>query len=277
VPLVRARLGAAAAAALFAVLIGAFGQTRAAADPPVALHVGDSVALADLYGYLAALPQPGDWVRVHTQEGGAVTSVTTGFGAESVGGKRTLWIETRVDAQMVSGGGVMTAANPAPPVVSKTYIVGDAFGPFSATYEVVATVAAIGDKAFRMNDRTADALGVAPSGPPSTYSLADGLPFPTRLGTVLISEPKDMTVGGITVHATHLEVSFPSVAVAGVAVPSTRIDVWQSPDVPLGTVASSGAILNVSRSSTLDAFGRGNYRSAIGVSLDSLRGSPSGT
>jgi hypothetical protein len=94
---------------------------------------------------------------------------------------------------------------------------------------------------------------------------------------VLISEPKDMTVGSITVHATHLEVSFQSVTVAGVSVPSARIDVWQSPDVPLGTVASSGAILNVSRSSTLDAFGRGNYRSAIGVRLDVLRASPNGS
>jgi hypothetical protein len=277
VPLVRARLTAAAVAALFAALTEAVCQTRATANPPVALHVGDSIALADVYGYLAALPQPGDWVRVRTQAGGAVTSVTTGFGAESVGGKRTLWIETRVDAQMVSGGGVMTSANPAPPVVSKTYIVGDAFGPFSATYQVVATVAAIGDKAFRMNDSAANVPGVGVSGPPPTYSLADGLPFPTRLGTVLITEPKDMTVGSATVHATHLEVSFPSLTVAGVAVPSARIDVWQSPDVPLGTVASSGAILNVSRSSTLDAFGRGNYQSSIGVSLDVLRASPNGT
>jgi hypothetical protein len=277
VPIVRARVNAAAAAVLLAVLTEAMCPIRAAADPPVALHVGDSVALADVYGYLAALPQPGDWVRIRTQAGGAVTSVTTGFGAESVGGQRTLWIETRVDAQMVSGGGVMTSANPAPPVVSKTYIVGDSFGPFSANYQVVATVAAIGDKAFRMNDRAADVPGVGVSGPPPTYSLADGLPFPTRLGTVLITEPKDMTVGSVTVHATHLEVSFPSVSVAGVSVPSARIDVWQSPDVPLGTVASSGAILNVSRSSALDAFGRGSYRSAIGVSLDVLRASPNGT
>jgi hypothetical protein len=213
---------------------------------------------------------------VQTQAGGAVTTITTGFGAESVGGSRTLWIETRVDSQTVSGGGVMTSANPAPPVISKTYIVGDSFGPYSSSYQVIATVAAIGDKAFRMNDRTADSLGVAPSGPPPTYSLADGLPFATRQGTVLIAEPKDMTVSGVSVHATHVVVSFPSVTVAGVNVPSTLIDVWQSPDVPLGTVASSGAILGVSRSSSLSAFGRGNYRSAIGIGLDALRGQPGG-
>jgi hypothetical protein len=276
VPLVRAKLSAAACAAVLAMSAEAFSGPRAALAAPVALHVGDSVSLADVYGYLAALPQPGDWVRVRTQAGGAVTTVTTGFGVESVGGEPTLWIETRVDAQTVSGGGVMTSANPAPSVVSKTYIVGDAFGPFPSTYEVIATVAAIGDKAFRMNDRASDFVGVGPTSPPPTYSLADGLPFAMREGTVLIAEPKDMTVGQVTVHATHLLVSFPSVSFAGVSVPATLIDVWQSPDVPLGTVASSGAILGVSRSSTLAAFGRGDYRSAIGIGLDALRGNPGG-
>jgi hypothetical protein len=276
VPFVRAGLIAAACAAAVAISAEAFTEPREVSAAPVALHAGDSVSLADLYGYLAALPQPGDWVRVRTQAGGAVTTVTTGFGMESVGGKSTLWIETRVDAQTVSGAGVMTSTNPAPSVVSKTYVVGDAFGPFPATYEVIATVAAIGDKAFRMNDRASDFIGVGPTSPPPTYSLADGLPFATRQGTVLIAEPKDMAVGQITVHATHLLVSFPSVSVAGVSVPATLVDVWQSPDVPLGTVASSGAILGVSRSSTLAAFGRGDYRSAIGIGLDALRAYPGG-
>jgi hypothetical protein len=276
VPLVRARLNAAACAAILTILIEAIAESRAASAAPNALHAGDSVSLADLYGYLAALPQPGDWTRVRTQAGGAVTTVTTGFGVESVGGKRTLWIETRVDAQTVSGGGVMTSVNPAPSIVSKTYVVGDTFGPFPSSYEVIATVAAIGDKAFRMNDRASDFVGIGPTSPAPTYSLADGLPFASRQGTVLIAEPKDMTVGQASVHATHLLVSFPSVAVAGVSVPSTIIDVWQSPDVPLGTVATSGAVFGVSRSTTLAAFGRGDYRSAIGISLDTLRAHPGG-
>ncbi|HEY5094196.1 MAG TPA: hypothetical protein VII69_03660 [Candidatus Eremiobacteraceae bacterium] len=272
----RARLNGAALAALLALSTEAFVAACPASAAPNALHPGDNVSLADLYGYLSALPQPGDWVRVRVQGGGAITSVTTGFGAESVGGKRTLWIETRVEAQSVSGGVVMTSTNAAPPVISKTYIVGDAFGPFGSSYQVIATVAAIGDKAFRMNDRAADSLGVAPAGPPSTFSLTDGLPFAARLGTVLVIEPKDMNVGGMPVHATHLVVSFPSVSAAGVAVPSTLIEVWQSPDVPLGTVASSGTMLGVTLSTTLAAFGRGDYRSAIGVGLDTLRNQTGG-
>jgi hypothetical protein len=273
---VRARLNGAALAALFALSTAAFVAACPASAAPNALHPGDNVSLADLYGYLSALPQPGDWVRVRVQGGGAITSVTTGFGAESVGGKRTLWIETRVEAQSVSGGVVMTSTNAAPPVISKTYIVGDSFGPFGSSYQVIATVAAIGDKAFRMNDRAADSLGVAPAGPPSTFSLTDGLPFAARLGTVIVIEPKDMTVGGMLVHATHLVVSFPSVSAAGVAVPATLIEVWQSPDVPLGTVASSGTMLGVTLSTTLAAFGRGDYRSAIGVGLDTLRNQTGG-
>jgi hypothetical protein len=272
----RARLRGAAIAALFALSTGLVFDARPACAAPNALHPGDSVSLADLYGYLSALPQPGDWVRVRVQGGGAITSVTTGFGVESVGGTRTLWIETRVEAQSVSGGVVMTSTNAAPPVISKTYVVGNSFGPFGSSYEVIATVAAIGDKAFRMNDRAADSLGVAPAGPPSTFSLTDGLPFAGRQGTVLVIEPKDMNVGGTVVHATHLVVSFPSVSAAGVAVPSTLIEVWQSPDVPLGTVASKGSMLGVTLSSTLAAFGRGDYRSAIGVGLDTLRNQTGG-
>src|SRR4029077_3514441 len=115
------------------------------------------------------------------------TIVTTGFGVETVGGNRTLWIETRVDTQTVSGGNVMTSAYSSPPVISKTFVVGDAFGAFGTTYQVIATIAAIGDKAFRMNDRSTAAPALAPLGPPASFSLADGIPFPGRSGVVLVT------------------------------------------------------------------------------------------
>jgi hypothetical protein len=273
---VRAALKAAALSALLTATTMCAVAPSAASAAPNALHIGDAVTLADLYGYLSALPQPRDWVRVRSTTGDVATIVTTGFGAERVGGIRTLWIETRVDTQTVSGGNVMTSSFSSPPVISKTYIVGDAFGPFGTTYQVVATVAAIGDKAFRMNDRSTASPSLAPMGPPASFSLADGLPFPTRSGIVLVTEPKDMTAAGVAIHATHLVVSFPSVSAAGVGVPATVVEVWQSPDVPLGTVLSSGSMLGVSRANALIAWGHGDYRSAIAISLDDLRGRTGG-
>jgi hypothetical protein len=240
---------------------------------PAALHPGDSVTLADLYGFLSPLPQPGDWITVRSTGGGVASVVTTGFGVETVAGKQTLWIETRVDSQPVSGLGSMQAGDIAQPIVLKTYVGGDAFGAFGAQYDVVASVAGIGDRSFRLSDRTAGyptlSSGAAPA---PTYSLADGMPFALSTGTVMAVEPKDLVIGGTTVHATHIVVSFQGVSVAeGATVPPSIVEVWQSPDVPLGTVASRARYLGIDRQTALVAFGRGDYRSEITTSLDALR------
>ncbi|HLJ84569.1 MAG TPA: hypothetical protein VKT51_10390 [Candidatus Eremiobacteraceae bacterium] len=262
-------------APLIAALIGsvAFATGGAASAGPAALHPGDSVTLADLYGFLSPLPQPGDWVSVRNTGGGVASVVTTGFGVEDVAGKPTLWIETRVDSQPVTGLGSMQSGDIAPPIVLKTYVGGDAFGPFGAQYDVIASVAGIGDRAFRLSDRTAGyptlSTGQAPA---PTFSLSDGTPFAQSAGTVISVEPKDLVAGGSTVHATHIVVAFQGNGVAeGATVPPSIVEVWQSPDVPLGTVASRARYSGIDRQTALVAFGRGGYRSEITTSLDALR------
>jgi hypothetical protein len=261
-------------AALSALIVSIVYADRGVVNAgPAALHPGDGVTLADLYGYLSPLPQPGDWVSVRSTGGGVASVVTTGFGVEEVAGKQTLWIETRVDSQPVSGLGSMQAGDIAPPIVLKTYVGGDAFGPFEAQYDVIASVAGIGDRSFRLSDRTAGypTLSSGPSTAP-TFSLADGTPFARSTGSVIAVEPKDLNVGGTSVHATHIVVSFQGVSVAeGATVPTSIVEVWQSPDVPLGTVASRTRSLGVDRQTTLVAYGRGDYRSEITTSLDALR------
>ncbi len=243
---------------------------------PAALHVGDSVTLADLFGYLAPLPQPGDWVEVRNTGGGVSTVVTTGFGEESVSGNPTLWIETCVESQPVTGLSSMQAGDIAPPVVLKTYVSGTSFGPFGMEYNVIASVASIGDKAFRLSD-TLPGYPTLASGAPPTYSLADGTPFAHTLGTVMVSEPKDLDVGGTTVHATHLIVAFQGQTIAeGASVPPTAVEVWQTPDVPFGTVESRAHFLGVDRESALVGYGWGDYRSQITTTLDALRGQTTG-
>jgi hypothetical protein len=269
-PVVRAPLIAALSALIGSVVFMDHGSVEAG---PAALHPGDSVTLADLYGYLSPLPQPGDWVAVRNTGGGVASVVTTGFGEETVAGKPTLWIETRVDSQPVTGLGSMQAGDIAPPIVLKTYVGGDAFGPFGAQYNVIASVAGIGNRSFRLSDSTAayPTLSSGP-GPAPTYSLADGMPFARSAGTVIAVEPKDLVEGGATVHATHLVVSFQGASVAeGATVPQSIVEVWQSPDVPLGTVASRARYVGVDRQTALVAFGRGDYRSVITTSLDALR------
>jgi len=86
-----------------------------------------------------------------------------------------------------------------------------------------------------------------------------------------------VAVAGATVHATHIIVSFAGVSVAeGADVPPTTVEVWQSPDVPIGTVSSHARYLGVDRSTALIAFGRGDYRSLITTSLDELRAQAAG-
>ena len=269
----RAALICAAAIALAAVP----ARVDIASAGPVALHTGDSVTLSDLYGYLAALPQPGDWVTVSNTGGGVSSVVTTGFGAEDVAGTRTLWIETSVKTLPVSGLGLMQSGDFAAPVILKTYVTGVAFGPFGAKYGVIASVASIGDKAFRLSDRFAGYPTRASGSEAPTFSLADGTPFAQSAGAVEAVEPKDMEVAGAAIHATHIVVSFAGESVAqGAAVPPSVVEVWQSPDVPLGTVASHVRYIGVDRSTALVAFGRGDYRSLITTSLDELRAQAAG-
>lgn len=258
-----------AAAAAAAALVG--GSPAFAG--PAALHTGDSVSLADLYGYLAPLPRPGDWVAIRNTGGGVSSVETIGFGAEDVAQVRTLWIETSVETQPVIGLGSMQAADIAPPVVLKTYVSGASFGPFGAQYDVIASVADIGDKSFRLSDRFAGYPTLSPGSQPPTFSLADGVPFARSLGSVVAVEPKDMTAAAALVHATHVVVSFAGQEVAqGAVVPPTIVEVWQSPDVPLGMVASHAQYIGVDRRTELVAFGRGDYRSRISTTLDALRG-----
>ena len=261
--------------AALSALIGSIACANggAVSAGPGALHRGDSVSLADLYGYLSPLPQPGDWISVRNIGGDVSSVVTTGFGVEEVAGKQTLWIETRVDSQPVFGLGSMQAGDIAPPIVLKTYVSGDSFGPFGAQYDVIASIAGIGDRSFRLSDRTAGypTLSSGPAPTPS-FSLADGTPFAQSTGTVIAVEPKDLVIGNATVHATHIVVSFKGISVAeGATVPPSIVEVWQSPDVPLCTVASRARYLGVDRQTALVAFGRGNYRSEITTSLDALR------
>ena len=258
----RAALATACAAAALAV--SAPAPSRAATSPPVppALHPGDAITDDQLYAYLAYPVSPGDWVRYRVVFADRSTIVkTVGFGSESVGGTRTLFIETHVSAQPVTGLPPGSTIGVGTEAVLKTYVSGASFGDLAHAYAVVTSALKVGSFEYEVQP-----------GAGETYSaLAGAASAAARAGTIKSVRAVDMRVGRQTLHATHVVASFPSapLPLGGVALAFT-LDVWQSPEAPLGTVAiaSEGARTVQWR---LVAFGRGDYKSLFSKTLDQIR------
>jgi len=244
--------GATAVAAAFAV----------GASPPVALHPGDRITDRQLFAYLSFGPHVGDWMQYRVVFlGGATALKTIGFGVESVGGKQTLYVETHVRALAVTGLAPGTTTGIGTDAVLKTYVTGVTFADLSSPYRVVTSALKVGDFEYEI-----------PPGTPETYTaLAGDANLPARDGAIKSVDPIDMRVGAQSVHATHVVAMFASIPLpAGGVSNGYTLEVWQSPDVPAGTVAiSSGGSRSVHW--RLLAYGRG-YRSLFKKGLDALRG-----
>lgn len=234
---------------------------RLAPPVPVALHAGASISDRQLFAYLAYPVSPGDWVRYRVEfADGSTVDKTVGFGSERIAGTPTLFIETHVRALAVSGLPPGSTAGVGTDAVLKTYVAADAFGDLARAYAVVTSALKVSGFEYEV-----------PSGGSATYSVLTGaVDASPRYGRLRAINAVDMRVGRTTVHATHLVASFPASAlpVGGIDLPLT-IEVWQSPDVPLGTVAiKAGGGPSVDW--RLVAFGRG-YRSMFSKSLDQIR------
>jgi hypothetical protein len=234
------------------------------AAAPVALHRGDEITDRQLFAYLAYPPQPGDWVRYRVDFGETSTVIKTiGFGFESVGGVRTLFIETHVRALTVTGLPAESTIGVGTDAVLKTYVAGTAFADLAHPYRVIASALHVGSFEYE----------VTPGGG-ETYSALSGAVYsPPRSGTVQSVKAVDMQVGGQTLHATHVVASFAAVPlpVGGVATGYT-LEIWQSPEAPLGTVAIANAQAREVQW-RLIAFGRGGYQSLFSKTLDQIRAS----
>jgi hypothetical protein len=229
---------------------------------PVALHPGDTITDRQLFAYLAYPVSPGDWVRYRVVFADRTTVVKTiGFGVETVSGVRTLFIETHVRAQAVSGLPPGSAVGIGSDAVLKTYVAGTVFGDLAHPYPVVTSALKVG--AFEYE--------VAP-GSSESYSALSGASLAlVRTGSVRSVQPVDLRVGQQDVHTTHVVASFPAapLPVGGVAL-AYALEVWQSPEAPLGTVAiSSEGPRTVDWRMT--AFGKGDYKSLFSKTLDQMR------
>ena len=237
--------------------VAAFG-----ASAPVALHPGDAITYRQLFAYLAYPVRPGDWVRYRVVFADRTTVIKTiGFGSESVSGKPILFIETHVRAQTVSGLPPGAAVGIGTDAVLKTFVAGTTFGDLAHPYPVITSVLKVGEFEYE----------VTPGASESYSALSGAEESASRVGTVRSVGAIDLRVGQQNIHATHVIADFQAapLPVGGVTTPLT-LEVWQSPEAPLGTVAitSEGARTVDWR---MTAFGRGDYRSLFTRTLDKIR------
>ena len=247
------------------LVASAFAFLAAAAPsgaPPIALHPGDAITDRQLFAYLAYPVSVGDWVRYRVVFADRTTvEKTIGFGSENVTGHRTLYIETHVNAQAVTGLPAGSTVGIGTDAVLKTYIAGDGFGDLAHSYAVLTTALKVGDFEYE----------IAPGAGESYSALSGAVYYAPRSGVVRSVQPVDMRVGGQSLHATHIIASFEAapLPVGGISNAFT-FEVWQSPEAPLGTVAiqSQGdRVVNW----RLVAFGHGGYKSLFRKNLDQIR------
>jgi hypothetical protein len=229
---------------------------------PVALHAGDSISDRQLFAYLSYPVASGDWVRYRVAfTDGSTVDKTVGFASERVQGTPTLFIETHVHALPVSGLPAETTVGIGTDAVLKTYVIGSTLGDLARTYRVLTSALKVSSFEYEVS-----------AGNSATYSILTGaVDTSPRYGRLHSIDAVDMRIGRTVVHATRLVAEFPSrsLPAGGVDLPIT-MEVWQSPDVPLGTVAikaGGGRYIDW----RLVAFGRGGYRSMFSKTLDQIR------
>lgn len=229
---------------------------------PVALHAGDPITDRQLFAYLSYPVVAGEWVRYRvTFADGSTVDKTVGFASERVAGTPTLVIETRVRALPVTGLPAETTVGVGTEAVLKTYVAGSTFGDLARTYRVLTSALKVSGFEYEVNP-----------GNNATYSILTGaVDSSPRFGRLRSIDAVDVRLGRNVAHATRLVAQFPSrsLPAGGVDLPIT-LEVWQSPDVPLGTVAikaGGGRYIDW----RLIAFGRGGYRSMFSKTLDQIR------
>lgn len=229
---------------------------------PVALHAGDSITDRQLFAYLAYPVSPGAWVRYRVAfADGSTIDKTVGFGSERVAGRPTLFLETHVRALPVTGLPAESTVGIGTDAVLKTYVVDSTLGDLARRYHVYTSALKVSGFEYEVS-----------AGSGATYSILTGaVDASPRFGRLRSIDAVDMRIGRTVAHATHLVAQFPSrsLLAGGIDLPIT-IEVWQSPDVPLGTVAikaGGGRYIDW----RLIAFGRGGYRSMFSKTLDRIR------
>jgi hypothetical protein len=263
-------------AAVVAAVIAGPLPARAYATAP---KPGDSITQSELLSYLFAAPQPGDWVRYSVSvDGSTILTKTIGFGAERFDNNDTAFFEIQTQSSGLIDAPVSSQTIAGGNIVWKMFIDAPNFNDVNHLYAFVAGVIKIGDALFRLGSDPSHPVSPAYHQTLQSLLLYGSLALPDqRRGVVATSEPEDVTIGRITVHAVHTSVDF-SAAEIGMAagLPASRIETWQSPDVPLGIVSARSLTNGRTYSVDLTAFGRRSYRTVINQQFESIPYFPGG-
>jgi hypothetical protein len=193
-----------------------------------------------------------------------VLTKNVGFGSDRMGAASEAYFETTTQLQSLTGSPVHSFAVAGGTVVAKLYVNAADFSDPARRYSVVAGSVRIGDATFTLDPKSHDAVS-ALDVPLQTLLLSGALPLPDeRPGTVVGAAAEDVNVQGRPVHCVHVTVDFsPSRTSGATDLPALRLEAWQSPDVPLGTVAWKTSVGSDVFDARLVAFGRATYRPTI--------------
>lgn len=235
-------------------------------------RAGDSITQSQLFAYLFTAPQPGDWLRYRLSAGANTILIKTmGFGQADPQNKTPAYIEISTTSTAVLSVPTMPAGGVGGSVVWKMYVdVSDFTDPLHS-YTITGSAFRIGDGVFRL--RGSATLGTPTRGVPLQTLLWSGLvPLgDTRQGTVTKNVPRDLRIAGHTLHCADVAVEFAETALpAGGSFPAERIETWQSPDVPLGTVRVRTTLMGQTYGADLIGFGRASYQPIITQPLDGM-------
>lgn len=264
---------ASAAVACIASAASAPGSAAVSPSPSPAptreLRVGDEITQTALLGYLAQTPRSGDWARHQISFGAVRIDQTVGFGSETIDDRPRPFIEISAARHGVAWTPVPLSWHAGGASIAKTYLDADAFAAPDAHYRALATVLEIGDSAYRIDYRHAQPPQVLANAPPSRLTLVAPLLTGDLLtGRILEIAEQELTVNGRSMRVTRITALFGSAL--GGALPQTLLRVWQSPDVPLGTVAVRAEVSGRELRIDLVDFGHGAYVSRIKQALNDI-------
>lgn len=238
----------------------------------LAPKAGDSVTQSELLTYLFAAPQRGDWVRYRLSiDEKTILTKTVGFGIEPFSGEQTAFFETRTQTSGIIATPVQSKPAAGGELVWKMYVDAPNFNDVKRLYSFVAGVIEIGDSLFRLGADSAHEVQPAYHETLQGLVLYGTLPLPDeRAGVVHTTIPEDITVSHRTLHSVHTTVDFPAhdlTATGGLL--ASRVEFWQTPDVPLGIAEIRTTVNGSVYTVTMTGFGH-DFLSSIGREFESI-------
>jgi len=239
----------------------------------VSPRAGQSVTQTDLLSYLFVAPQPGDWLRyVVSVNGNPIVAKTIGFGSELLHDQPAAYFEIQTQQPALRGVPVSMQHVAGGSLTWKMYVNAADFTDGTRTYAFAGGIVRIGDSYFRLGGNPLSPPEAASSQTLQSLLLFGLLPMPdARSGSVVASEPEARTVDGRELQTVHTTVDFSPNALGTVAgLPGSRVETWQTSDVPLGLVSVRVTENAGVFSMDLLSFGRGSYREQITRGIDTV-------